>query len=135
MTDDGATAAMRYKEIIALSRGSADNLRAWELRRAESIEAEIEEASNAIAVATEREERAAERATRWWKMALHNIQGLTWLPPGDHPRPVPTARAAYLERYLEEVKPSYQELVQAVLSLGWRAKRAAAKRGEQPPPV
>lgn len=97
MTDDGATAAMRYKEIIALSRGSADNLRAWELRRAESIEAEIEEASNAIAVATEREERAAERATRWWKMALHNIQGLTWLPrattpPGpDRPRGLPRA--------------------------------------------
>jgi hypothetical protein len=136
MTDDGATAAMRYKEIIALSRGSADNLRTWELQRAESIEAEIEEASNAIAVAAEREERAAERATRWWKMALHNIQGLMWLPPGDNPRPVPTARAAYLDRYLEEVKPSYQELVQAVLSLGWRAKRAAAKqRGEQPPPV
>ena len=34
-----------------------------------------------------------------------------------------TARPQYLERYLEEVKPSYQELVQAVLALGWRAKR------------
>ncbi|HEY3467232.1 MAG TPA: hypothetical protein VGL47_19030 [Amycolatopsis sp.] len=132
MTDDGATAAMRYKEIIALSRGSAENLREWELARAEALEAEIEEAKNAIAAAAEREERAAERATRWWKMALHNIQGLSWLPPGDDPRPVPTARAAYLERYLEEVKPSYQELVQAVLGLGWRAKRAAAKREEPP---
>lgn len=132
MTDDGATAAMRYKEIIALSRGSAENLREWELARAEALEAEIEEARNAIAAAAEREERAAERATRWWKMALHNIQGLSWLPPGDDPRPVPTARAAYLERYLEEVKPSYQELVQAVLGLGWRAKRAAAKREEPP---
>jgi hypothetical protein len=135
MTDDGATAAMRYKEIIALSRGSADNLRAWEVARAEALETEIEEARNAIEAAAEREERAAERATRWWKMALHNIQGLTWLTPGDNPRPVVTARAAYLERYLEEVKPSYQELVQAVLALGWRAKRAAAKRGEQPPQV
>jgi hypothetical protein len=135
MTDDSATAAMRYKEIIALSRGSAENLRKWELARAEALEAEIEEAQNAIAASTEREERAAERATRWWKMALHNIQGLTWLTPGDNPRPVTTARAAYLERYLEEVKPSYQELVQAVLALGWRAKRAAAKRGEQPPQV
>jgi hypothetical protein len=133
MTDDSTTAAMRYKEIIALSRGSAENLREWELARAEALEAEIEEAQNAIAASTEREERAAERATRWWKMALHNIQGLTWLTPGDNPRPVTTARAAYLERYLEEVKPSYQELVQAVLALGWRAKRAAAKRGEQPP--
>jgi hypothetical protein len=135
MTDDSATAAMRYKEIIALSRGSAENLREWELARAEALEAEIEEAQNAIAASTEREERATERATRWWKMALHNIQGLTWLTPGDNPRPVTTARAAYLERYLEEVKPSYQELVQAVLALGWRAKRAAAKRGEQPPQV
>jgi hypothetical protein len=134
MTDDAAaTAAMRYKEIIALSRGSAENLRGWELARAEALEAEIEEAQNAIDVAKDREARAAERATRWWKMALHNIQGLNWLEPRDDPRPVPTARAAYLERYLEEVKPSYQELVQAVLALGWRAKRAAAKRGEQPP--
>ncbi len=133
MTDD-ATAAMRYKEIIALSRGSADNLREWELARAKALDAEIEAAEAAIEVATEREARAAERATRWWKMALHNIQGLPWLDPGDNPRPVPTARAAYLERYLEEVKPSYQELVQAVLALGWRAKRAAAKR-EQPPPA
>lgn len=136
MSDDGATAGMRYKEIIALSRGSAENLRAWELARAEALEAEIEAARTAIEVAADREARAAERATRWWKMALHNIQGLTWLTPGDNPRPVSTARAAYLERYLEEVKPSYQELVQAVLGLGWRAKRAAAKRGgEQPPPA
>jgi hypothetical protein len=135
MTDDGATAAMRYKEVIALSRGSAENLRAWELARAEALEAEIEAAQTAIEAATEREMRAAERATRWWKMALHNIQGLLWLDPGDEPRPVPTARAAYLERYLQEVKPSYQELVQAVLGLGWRAKRAATKRAEPPPPV
>ncbi|ADJ50638.1 hypothetical protein AMES_8813 [Amycolatopsis mediterranei S699] len=133
MTDD-ATAAMRYKEIIALSRGSAENLREWELARAEALNGEIEAAEAAIEVAIDREARAAERATRWWKMALHNIQGLPWLDPGDNPRPVPTARAAYLERYLEEVKPSYQELVQAVLSLGWRAKRAAAKRSEQQPP-
>lgn len=133
MTDDGATAAMRYKEIIALSRGSAENLRKWELARAEALEAEIEEAQAAIEAAAEREARAAERATRWWKMALHNIQGLLWLPPGDDPHPVMTARPAYLERYLEEVKPSYQELVQAVLGLGWRAKRAASK--QQAPPV
>lgn len=134
MTDD-ATAAMRYKEIIALSRGSADRLREWELARVDELESEIEEARTAIEAAAERERHAAERATRWWKMALHNIQGLTWLAPGDQPQPVTTARAAYLERYLQEVKPSYQELVQAVLGLGWRAKRAAAKRGEQPPPA
>ncbi|MFJ7211540.1 hypothetical protein [Amycolatopsis sp. NPDC098790] len=133
MTDDGATAAMRYKEIIALSRGSAENLREWELSRAEGLEAEIEAAQAAIEAAADRETQAAARATRWWKMALHNIQGLLWLDPGDEPRPVATARPAYLDRYLEEVKPSYQELVQAVLALGWRAKRAASKRGEQPP--
>lgn len=133
MTDDGATAAMRYKEIIALSRGSAENLRSWELARAQELTGEIEVAQTAIETAMERETRAAERATRWWKMALHNIQGLIWLDPGDEPRPVQTARPAYLERYLEEVKPSYQELVQAVLALGWRAKRAVSKRGEQPP--
>ncbi|WP_372671678.1 hypothetical protein [Amycolatopsis kentuckyensis] len=133
MTDDGATAAMRYKEIIALSRGSAENLRDWELQRAEALEAEIEAARTAIEAAAEREAQAAARATRWWKMALHNIQGLLWLDPGDEPRPVMTARPAYLDRYLEEVKPSYQELVQAVLALGWRAKRAAPKRGDQPP--
>ncbi|MCR6481263.1 hypothetical protein M8542_00370 [Amycolatopsis sp. OK19-0408] len=132
MTDDGATAAMRYKEIIALSRGSAENLREWEVARAEALEAEIEEAQGAIEAATERETRAAERASRWWRMALHNIQGLPWLPPGDDPHAISTARPAYLERYLEEVKPSYQELVQAVLGLGWRAKRAASK--QQPPP-
>jgi hypothetical protein len=134
MTDD-ATAAMRYKEIIALSRGSADRLREWELARVDELESQIEEARTAIEAAAERERNAAERATRWWKMALHNVQGLTWLAPGDEPQPVPTARAAYLDRYLQEVKPSYQELVQAVLGLGWRAKRAAAKRGEQPPPA
>jgi hypothetical protein len=134
MTDD-ATAAMRYKEIIALSRGSADRLREWELARVDELESQIEEARTAIEAAAARERNAAERATRWWKMALHNIQGLTWLAPGDEPQPVPTARAAYLDRYLQEVKPSYQELVQAVLGLGWRAKRAAAKRGEQPPPA
>ena len=128
MSDDGATAAMRYKEIIALSRGSAERLREWEMARAEALEAEIEEARAAIDAAREREERAASRAARWWKMALHNVQGLNWLAPRDDPRPVPTARPAYLDRYLEEVKPSYQELVQAVLSLGWRAKRAAPRR-------
>jgi hypothetical protein len=132
MTDDAATAAMRYKEIIALSRGSAEKLRTWELARAEELEREIEEARTTIEAATEREARAAERATRWWKMALHNIQGLLWLDPGDEPRAVPTARPAYLERYLEEVKPSYQELVQAVLALGWRAKRGPSK---PPPPA
>jgi hypothetical protein len=66
---------------------------------------------------------AHERAIRWWKMAVHNVARLSWLEVGDEPEPTATARAQYLDRYLEEVKPSYQELVQAVLSLGWRARR------------
>ncbi|HKN52035.1 MAG TPA: hypothetical protein VJX66_06030 [Amycolatopsis sp.] len=123
MSDDNATTAMRYKEIIALSRGSGENLRAWELERANALESEIAEAREAITAATEREQRAAERATRWWKMALHNVERLNFLDLGENPQPVMTARPQYLERYLEEVKPSYQELVQAVLALGWRAKR------------
>ncbi|MFI5607263.1 hypothetical protein [Amycolatopsis sp. NPDC051903] len=120
---DGAGAAMRYKEIVGLARGSADNLRAWELARAEEIEHQLADAHAAVAAAKEREEKAAERATRWWKMALHNVARLNFIEALDDPQPVPTARPQYLDRYLEEVKPSYQELVQAVLALGWRAKR------------
>lgn len=122
--DDGITAAMRYKEIVGLARASAENLRSWETARADELEARLAEAHQAVADAAEREQRAVDRANRWWKMAQHNVEGLTWLPDGDAPQPVPTARAGYLDRYLEEVKPSYQELVQAVLALGWRAKRS-----------
>ncbi|MEC3975173.1 hypothetical protein [Amycolatopsis sp. H20-H5] len=121
--EDGITAAMRYKEIVGLARASAENLRTWELARADLLETELAEAHAAVAAAIERQDRAAERAGRWWKMALHNVERLTWLDTGEEPQPVPTARGQYLERYLEEVKPSYQELVQAVLALGWRAKR------------
>ncbi|WP_414936909.1 hypothetical protein [Amycolatopsis sp. cmx-11-51] len=122
--DDGMTAAMRYKEIVALARASAENLRNWEIGHADELEARLAEAYQAVADAAEREQRAVDRASRWWKMAQHNVAGLNWLPDDEDPQPVPTARAGYLERYLEEVKPSYQELVQAVLSLGWRAKRS-----------
>jgi hypothetical protein len=118
-----ATAAMRYKEIVGLARGSAEQLRAWELARAEELENALAEATQALTTATDREARARERAIRWWKMAVHNVERLSWLDVGDEPEPRPTARAQYLDRYLEEVKPSYQELVQAVLSLGWRARR------------
>ncbi|HWD02257.1 MAG TPA: hypothetical protein VG674_07375 [Amycolatopsis sp.] len=120
---DGASAAMRYKEIVGLARGSADNLRAWELARVDEIERQLADAHAAVAAAREREEKATERATRWWKMALHNVARLSFVEALDDPQPVPTARPQYLDRYLEEVKPSYQELVQAVLALGWRAKR------------
>ncbi|EMD22409.1 hypothetical protein ACIQUM_34080 [Amycolatopsis azurea] len=122
--DDDITAAMRYKEIVGLARASAENLRSWEVARADELEARLAEAHQAVADAAEREQRAVDRASRWWKMAQHNVEGLTWLPEDEDPAPVPTARPGYLEKYLEEVKPSYQELVQAVLSLGWRAKRS-----------
>ncbi|RSN59276.1 hypothetical protein DMH01_25255 [Amycolatopsis sp. WAC 04182] len=122
--DDGITAAMRYKEIVGLARASAENLRDWEIGRADELEARLAEAHQAVADAAEREQRAVDRCTRWWKMAQHNVEGLSWLPDDEAPTPVPTARPGYLEKYLEEVKPSYQELVQAVLSLGWRAKRS-----------
>ncbi|MFC3454491.1 hypothetical protein [Amycolatopsis speibonae] len=122
--DDGITAAMRYKEIVGLARASAENLRSWEVARADELEARLAEAHQAVADAAEREQRAVDRASRWWKMAQHNVEGLSWLPEDEEPGPVSTARAGYLEKYLEEVKPSYQELVQAVLALGWRAKRS-----------
>jgi uncharacterized membrane protein YccC len=119
---DGDTAAMRYKEIIGLARGSAEQLRSWELTRANELDTALAEAAQAVTAATEREAWARERAIRWWKMAVHNIARLPWLEAGDEPEPSATARAQYVERYLEEVKPFYQELVQAVLSLGWRAR-------------
>jgi hypothetical protein len=120
---DGETAAMRYKEIVGLARGSAEQLRAWELARANELDTAVVEAAQAMTAATEREVWARDRAIRWWKMAVHNVARLSWLEVGDQPEPTTTARAQYLDRYLEEVKPNYQELVQAVLSLGWRARR------------
>ncbi|RJQ85792.1 hypothetical protein [Amycolatopsis panacis] len=123
MSEENVSPAMRYKEIVGLARGSAENLRAWELARADEIERRLADAHAAVAEAVDREEKARERAARWWKMALHNITRLNFIETLDDPQPVTTARPQYLDRYLEEVKPSYQELVQAVLALGWRAKR------------
>lgn len=120
---DAATAAMRYKQITGLARASAENLRNWELRRAAELDTAVAEAAVAVEQSIEREASATERATRWWKMAVHNVSRLTWLEVGEPPQPAPNARGQYLDRYLEEVKPSYQELVQAVLALGWRARR------------
>jgi hypothetical protein len=120
---DATTAAMRYKEIVGLARGSAEQLRAWELARTDALENALAEAAQAVVTAAEREEKAKDHATRWWKMAEHNVERLAWLDVGEAPQPTPTARAAYLDRYLEEVKPSYKELVEAVLALGWRARR------------
>ncbi|WP_406639459.1 hypothetical protein [Amycolatopsis sp. WGS_07] len=123
MTEGTTSPAMRYKEIVGLARGSADSLRAWELARADEIERQLSDAQAAVAAAQDQEEKTRERASRWWKMALHNVSRLNFIEALDDPQPVTTARPQYLDRYLEEVKPSYQELVQAVLGLGWRAKR------------
>ncbi|SFO29265.1 hypothetical protein SAMN05421854_1011367 [Amycolatopsis rubida] len=123
MTEGTTSPAMRYKEIVGLARGSADSLRAWELARADEIERQLADAHAAVAAAQDREEKTRERANRWWKMALHNVSRLSFVETPEDPQPVTTARPQYLDRYLEEVKPSYQELVQAVLGLGWRAKR------------
>lgn len=121
--DSADTAAARFKEIIGRARGAAASLREWEIARVHELDAAIADAEEDLAKAIEREEWATERATRWWKMAVNNVRRLAWIDPGDPPEPVSTARAQYLEHYLEEVRPSYQELVQSVLSLGWRAKR------------
>jgi hypothetical protein len=120
---DAATAAMRYKQITGLARASAENLRNWEIRRAAELDTAVAEAAVAVEQSIEREASATERATRWWKMAVHNVARLSWLEIGEPPQPAPNARGQYLDRYLEEVKPSYQELVRAVLALGWRARR------------
>jgi hypothetical protein len=120
---DGVTAAMRYKEIAGLAAKAANDLRAWELARAEELESTIASASAAVEAATEREQRTVQGARHWWRMAEDNVSRLQWLELADPPGPAPHARGDLLDRYLEGVKPIYNELVQAVLNLGWRARR------------
>ncbi|RZQ64425.1 hypothetical protein [Amycolatopsis suaedae] len=115
-------AAMRYKEIVALARGAEQQLRAWEVARVDELEAMIAAARNDVAEAAQQETKTQERVDRWWRMAVDNVSRLSWLEAGAGPEPNATARGAYLERYLEEVRPAYQELVQSILKLGWRAK-------------
>ncbi|MTD58433.1 hypothetical protein [Amycolatopsis pithecellobii] len=115
--------AMRYKEIIGLAAKAAEELRAWELRRAQELENEILAAEQAVAEATQREQRTAQVAHNWWRMAEDNVSRLPWLEVAEGPEPATNARGAWLDRYLNELKPIYQELVDSVLSLGWRARR------------
>ncbi|GAB3009846.1 hypothetical protein LWP59_01515 [Amycolatopsis acidiphila] len=117
------SAAMRYKEIVGLAASAADELRAWELRRVQELESEILAAEQAVAEAAQREQRTAQVAHNWWRMAADNVSRLTWLELAEGPTPAANARAAWLDRYLNELKPMYQELVDSVLSLGWRARR------------
>jgi hypothetical protein len=120
---DGVTSAMRYKEIVGLAGKAAHDLREWERQRAEELEARIAAAQSAVEAATEREERTVQSARHWWRMAEDNVSRLAWLELADPPGASPHARGDWLDRYLEGVKPIYNELVQAVLALGWRARR------------
>ncbi|SFP69292.1 hypothetical protein SAMN05421810_103120 [Amycolatopsis arida] len=124
MTDQHGevTAAMRYKETIGLARKAADDLRSWELARAEELAVAIAAARAEVARAAEREEAMAERAHRWWRMAADNVDRVSWLTAGEPPEPVPSARGEWVDRYAEDVRPAYHELNQAILHLGWRAR-------------
>lgn len=117
------SAAMRYKAIVGLAAKAGDDLRAWELHRAEELEAEINAAEQAVAEAATREARTQQVAHNWWRMAKDNVSRLPWLEVAEDPEPAPQARGANLDRHLNELKPIYQELVDAVLSLGWRSRR------------
>lgn len=116
------SAAMRYKEIVGLAAKAGEDLRTWELRRADELEAEIQAAEQAVADANAREQRTQQVVHNWWRMAVDNVSRLSWLEVADGPTPAAQARGAYLDRYLNDLKPMYQELVDAVLSLGWRAR-------------
>ncbi|PXY34385.1 hypothetical protein BAY59_02285 [Prauserella coralliicola] len=116
------TAAMRYKEIIGLARKAAEDLRTWELARAEQLNGEIAARAEAVTAAEERERAMTDRANRWWRMAKDNVSRLSWLEVGAPPEPAASARGEWLHRYAEDVRPAYHELTQAILKLGWRAR-------------
>jgi hypothetical protein len=117
------SAAMRYKEIVGLAANAADELRAWEIQRAKELENQILAAEQAVVEAATREQRTAQVVHNWWRMAEDNVSRLPWLEVAEGPAPAANARGGLLDRYLNELKPIYQELVDSVLSLGWRARR------------
>jgi hypothetical protein len=119
---DHASAAVRYKEIVGLSRTAAENLRQWELARARELDGELAAAAERVAAARQREQTMGERANRWWNMARDNISRLSWLQPGPAPEPDGSARGEHLEQHAEQVRTAYQELTQAILALGWLAR-------------
>lgn len=119
---DGPTAAVRYKEIIGLAREAAEELRGWELARADELSGLIEAAKEQLAAARQREESTTERANRWWNMATDNVKRLSWLDPGPPPEPVTSARGERLDRYADEIRDAYRELADAVMNLSWRAR-------------
>jgi hypothetical protein len=118
-----SNAAMRYKETVGLASQAQHNLRNWEYERLEQLKGEIAAAKEAIEVAKEREAKAHRAAQRWWRMAEDNVSRLSWLEVADDPSPAIQARGDRLDRYLDDVRVAYNELVQSVLQLGWRARR------------
>lgn len=116
------SAAVRYKELVGLARKAAEDLRAWELARADELTGQIAAAREQVAAAEQREQVIDERVARWWKMATDSVSRLSWFEAGAEPEPVSSARAGLLDRYSEDVRPAYQELTQAILKLGWRAR-------------
>jgi hypothetical protein len=116
------SAAVRYKEIVGLARKAGDDLRSWELARADELEAAIARKQAEVVAAREREQRSADRVNRWWRMASDNVDRMSWLEAGSPPEPAPSARGEWLDRYLEDVRPAYHELNQAILNLGWRSR-------------
>ncbi|KMS85987.1 hypothetical protein [Prauserella rugosa] len=116
-------AAARYKEIIGLARKAAEDLRAWEQAREQQLHGEIAAAEQNVHAAAEAEQAMAERARRWWSMARDNVARLSWLDVGEEPTPVASARGDQASRYADDIRPAYHELTQAVLKLGWRARK------------
>lgn len=121
MTDE-PTAAVRYKEIVGRADQAADELREWENTRADELNTLITAATAQVAAATEREQATTERASRWWRMAEDSVARLSWLEIGLSPEPVPSARADWLDHYVEEMRAAYQKLSRAILNLSWLAR-------------
>jgi|SRR5207302_10622303 len=117
------SAAMRYKEIVGLTAKAAEDLRGYEQRRIRELDTEIAAAEALVSQAREREERTAQTVRNWWRMVKDNVSRLPWLELGEEPVPATNGHASWLDRYLGGVKPLYQELVDAILSMGWRARR------------
>lgn len=114
--------AMRYKEIAGLARKATVDFQAWERSRMVELEHATTAAREEIEAAVDREQRTMSQAHRWWRMALDNVAKLSWVSAGPDPEPIESARASQLSRYTEDVRTGYQELTQAVLDLGWRAR-------------
>lgn len=116
------TAAMRYKAVIAEARKAADNLRAWELTRADELSAARPAAEAEVAAATEHEQEIDRQAHHWWRMASDIVSRLSWIRAGEAPEPAHAAQGERVREYSDAIRPAYQELNQAVLALGWRAR-------------